>query len=150
MVAHQNKFYQFFILDYANLSEFIDKYMFFCLVLDELTFRKYYEHEEEVSITFLRKRLHKKMSYSLYNNRPVALLELWLTEMQVMKLLSLSRSKENNEIIVSKLTEQGELAYQNQTYHQIYANLIAARRSRRLAVTAICISLISIILTLCK
>lgn len=148
MVSHQNNLLRFLTLDYANLSELIDKYMFISLVLDELTFRKYFEKEEDMSIAFLRKRLHKKMSYTLYNKRPIALLEIWLGEMQVMRLITLSRSEENKDIIISKLTERGEKAYQEQTYHQIYANLLAAKRSRLLSVIAICISIISIILTL--
>ena len=148
MVSHQNIFFRILTLDYANLSEMIDKYMFICLVLDELIFRKYFEKGEDMSITFLRKRLQKKMSYSLHN-RPIALLEVWIFEMQVMKLLTLSTCKENSEIIVSKLTERGERAYQNQTYHQIYANLLVAKRSRVLAIIAMYISIISLILTLC-
>ena len=148
MVLHKNRFLQFITLDYANLSEFTDKYMFMCLVLEELVFRKYYECEEDVSIAFLRKRLYKKMSYSLLN-RPVMLLEMWIKDMQIMKLIILSQYNNNNGVIISKLTESGEKAYQDQIYHQIYANLLAAKRSRILSVIAICISICSILLTLC-
>lgn len=131
------------------MSEFIDKYMFICLVLDELVFRKYYEKEEDVSIAFLCYRINKKMTLSL-KSRPIALLEIWLSEMQIMKLITLSKSKEGNEIIISKLTAQGEKAYQNQTYHQIYANLLAAKRSRVLSIIAIFISVITLVLTAFK
>lgn len=148
MVLHKNRFLQFITLDNANLSEFTDKYMFMCLVLEELVFRKYYECEEDVSIAFLRKRLYKKMSYSLLN-RPVILLEMWIKDMQIMKLITLSQYEDNSEVVISRLTESGELAYQNQIYHQIYANLLAAKRSRILAVIAIFLSLFSIVLTLC-
>ena len=148
MKVHNGQLLNILTLNRTNLSELTDKYMFICLVLDELTFRKYYEKEDEVSIGFLRKRISKKMSLSLYH-KPIALLEFWLLEVQVMGLITLSKHKEDGkEIIMTKLTRQGEEAYQKQTYHQIYANLIAAKLSRWLAILAIFVSLIALIVSL--
>lgn len=145
MKTHQNKFCKIITLDKANLSEITDKYMFYCLVLDELSFLKYYERSTEpISSAALQKRVFRKMSYGLMNT-PIAQLDIWLVDMQFMKLLSISFSKDHSQLIVNNLTAQGEAAYQNQTYHQIYTNLVAAKRSRILTVVTIVISFISLV-----
>ena len=145
MKTHQNKFNKIITIDKANLSELTDKYMFYCLVLDELAFLKYYKKSNEpISSSALQKRVFGKMSFGLMNT-PIAQLDIWLVDMQFMKLLSISFSRDHSQLIINNLTENGEIAYQNQTYHQIYANLVAAKRSRILTVVTIVLSFISLV-----
>ena len=147
MKTHSNNLLRIFTLDSSNLSELNNKYMFICLVLDELAFLKFYEHVGVIPSKTLIQRIYKKMSYNLMCT-PIAMLEIWLVDMQFMKLISVSVTEQEGDIIINGLTEKGEFAYQNQTYHQIYANMIAAKKGRELAVIAIVLSVISIMGTI--
>lgn len=149
MKIHNNKLTDLVKLDRSNLSIFLNKYMFICLVLDELAFLKFYEKQDIISSKALYKRIGKMMSYGLQNN-PIALLDIWLADMQFMGLIKITISKEYDEILIYQLTEDGIRAYQNQTFHQIYANLLAAKRSRVLAMIAIGLSLISLLIPILK
>ena len=150
MKRHNNKISEMLVLDKSNWCEFIDKYMFICLVLDELIFRKHFEHENNVSYTFLHQRIKNKMTISM-KNRPMLQYEMWICDMKIMELVKVTQQiKDNRNIIILEITEIGEIAYQEQTYHQIYANLLSAKQSRVLSITAIVLSVLAIIATILK
>ena len=68
-----------------------------------------------------------------------------------MRLVKVTQQiKDNRNIIILEITEKGEIAYQEQTYHQIYANLLSAKQSRVLSITAIVLSVLAIIATILK
>lgn len=148
MKRHGNKISEMLVLDKSNLCELIDKYMFICLVLDELIFRKHFENEDKVSSAFLFQRINNKMTISM-KNRPILIFDTWLADMKIMKLVKVVPFVEDDRnIIMLEVTEKGEMAYQEQTYHQIYANLLSAKQSRVLSIIAILISVLAVIVTI--
>jgi hypothetical protein len=147
MKRHNNKFPDILTIDKSNMCEFIDKYMFICIVLDELIFRKHFENETRVSYAFLLHRIKKKMTISM-KNRPMLLFEMWIVDMRIMKLVKTTHLIEDGkDIIMIEITEKGEMAYQEQIYHQIYANLLSAKQSRILSIIAIMVSLAAALVT---
>lgn len=147
MKRHSNKISEMLVLDKSNWCEFIDKYMFICLVLDELIFRKHFEYENNVSYTFLYQRIKNKMTISM-KNRPILQYEMWIHDMRIMRLVKVTQQTENDRNIMLEITEKGEIAYQEQTYHQIYANLLSAKQSRVLSIIAIVLSVLAIFVTI--
>lgn len=147
MKRHSNKISEMLVLDKSNWCEFIDKYMFICLVLDELIFRKHFEYENNVSYTFLYQRIKNKMTISM-KNRPILQYEMWIHDMRIMKLVKVTQQTENDRSIMLEITEKGEIAYQEQTYHQIYANLLSAKQSRVLSIIATVLSVLAIFVTI--
>ena len=120
--------------------------MFICLTLEELSMLKS-RNEDTISVKHLYERISSKMSLSLKNTALVQMY-LWIREMQLMGLIKISRSKKNDEIIINQLAEAGLQAFQKQTFHQIYANMISARESRKIAVVAIVISCLSLLMSI--
>lgn len=150
MRQHRNHISEMLVLDKSNLCEFIDKYMFICLVLDELIFCKHFKHENKVSYSFLYQKIKNKMTISM-KNRSMSQYEMWILDMKIMKLVKATPLIENDRnITMLEITEQGEMAYQKQTYHQIYANLLSAKQSKVLSIIAIVLSVLAIIVTILK
>lgn len=69
----------------------------------------------------------------------------WISELSWMGLIQ--RVSERTENSVISLTEEGLVAYQNQSLHQVAASLLEARESRHLSKVAIVIAIISILVT---
>lgn len=148
MKRHNDKFPDILTIDKSNMCELIDKYMFICLVLDELIFRKHFENENKVSYAFLFQRIKNKMTISM-KNRPILIYDTWILDMKIMKVVKVAPLIEDDRtIIMLEITEKGEIAYQEQTYHQIYANLLSAKQSRVLSIIAMVISVLAVIVTI--
>lgn len=69
----------------------------------------------------------------------------WISELSWMGYITRVTERTNNSVI--QLTQEGLIAYRNQSLQATAANLLAARESRRLSKTAIIIAIISIVAT---
>ena len=150
MVVHKNDTIDVLMLDGKNLSDFLDKYMFICIVLEILVEQKYYFKEDSISLGFLHKRIRERINLSLYR-RSVALSEKWVKDMEILGLIEITPyQEEHKNLFMIRMTGEGKAAYDKQTFQQIYSNLLSAKQSRVLSYIALIVSLLSLFMSLIR
>lgn len=122
-----------------------DKYLFYTWVLDYLTLNTAYNEAESLELSIIENGaisndIIKQNKYS-YND-----ISAWLQEMQLIGLIKLTKVYGGKDEI--SITHEGFIAYKNQTYHVISAQLCEAYYSRKYATRAVYLALTSIIITI--
>lgn len=69
----------------------------------------------------------------------------WIAEMKWMGLIEAYVPEGPIEL---SLTEKGKEAYSSQTFHSVFSNLIEAKMSRRIAIVAVTIAIVSLFISL--
>ena len=127
------------------------KYIIFATVIDMLAHMLVKEgvglQKSHTMTTYeIRDCLHKDKRLSkIIKPYSVEQINQWISELSWMGLIT--RVSERTENSVISLTEKGLIAYQEQSLHQVAANLLEARESRHLSTVAIGISIVSICIT---
>ena len=127
------------------------KYVIFATVIDMLahkTVGMVYGKEEDFTMTFneIKDGLYKNEIVSdLLNPFEDYQINQWISELSWLSIITRVSKRTNNSVI--KLTGEGLNAYKSQLFHNIAANLLEARESRRMSNLAIVIAIISCSLT---
>lgn len=88
-------------------------------------------------------------NFDIDNNVTVAQIEaVVLLEMKWMNLITIDKTESDSKQWKLTITNDGLKAYQDQRYHIISANMYASKNARNLSVTAIIISLVSILISI--
>lgn len=117
------------------------RYTTICVVLDYFCYMNSLSEDVACTIDSLVDTVFKKSSFSdTEGNR--TMVQTTIINMKMMGLLFEPRPD------YLAITDQGKVAYINQTYHIAAANLYQANASRKLSIIAICVAVAGIVLTL--
>ena len=118
------------------------KYHIMTTTLDYLVTSKFLWGKDAVSYMTVREWLNKRATYDYMWTVPAIQIDLWLHEMIWLELVSFNQ---NNQEFT--LTEQGYSAYKSQQYHSIYASLLEAKYSRKIAQKSMITSILAFIIS---
>lgn len=117
------------------------RYTTICIVLDYYCFMNSVDSDIACSIDHLQELVFNKSSFDdTEENR--TMVQTTIVNMKMMGLLFEPRPD------YIAITDQGKVAYINQTFHLAAANLYQANASRKLSIIAIGVAIAGIILTL--
>lgn len=118
------------------------KYHIITTTLDYLVTSKFLWDKDAVSYIAVREWLNKRATYDYMWTVPAAQIDLWLHEMIWLELVSFNQDKQE-----FTLTEHGYSVYKNQQYHSIYASLLEAKYSRKIAQKSMIASILAFIIS---
>lgn len=118
------------------------KYHIITTTLDYLVTSKFLWDKDAVSYITVREWLNKRATYDYMWTVPDAQIDLWLHEMIWLELVSFNQ--DNQEFT---LKEHGYSVYKNQQYHSIYASLLEAKYSRKIAQKSMIASILAFIIS---
>lgn len=118
------------------------KYHIITTTLDYLVTSKFLWDKDTVSYITVREWLNKRATYDYMWTVPAAQIDLWLHEMIWLELVSFHQDKQE-----FTLTEHGYSVYKNQQYHSIYASLLEAKYSRKIAQKSMIASILAFIIS---
>lgn len=124
----------------------VSKYIFFAWTLEWLAIHYFYKDIKDVNLRFIEENIYKSKLLSKKEASPNDISH-WLQEMQAMGLIKLVKIVNTDESEIN-MTEFGYEAYRSQTYNSLATNLMEAQASRKIAKTAVWISVISIIIAI--
>lgn len=116
-----------------------DKYYLFSMILDCLELSES-AGEKRVHSSDIIKYINTFSTFSLMYCVSSNLINWWIKEMERMELIVIEQ--EGGGYYLS-LTEYGQKAYKEQTFHIVSANLLESKRSRNIAYWAFIIAIIS-------
>lgn len=132
---------------YSNENKFLSnsqvKYYIFTTVLDYLLVNQWFCGLDAVSVSSVKEWLSKRGTWGYMWGVSAAQADLWLHELVWLKMISLNEEKQ-----ILSLTQTGYEACQDQRFHSIYASLIEAKRSRKIATLAFFVAFITAIITI--
>ena len=115
----------------------LEKYYVFSIVIERLIFQEELSGVADCSYDSIVECVNT-CSKGKYNDDEW--IGRWIAELKFMGFIS----SVEGESLRLQLTEKGKESYSQQTFQSIYAELMNARESRRLAIVAICISLVAL------
>jgi hypothetical protein len=118
------------------------KYHIITTTLDYLVTSKLLWDKDAVSYITVREWLNKRATYDYMWTVPDAQIDLWLHEMIWLELVSFNQDKQE-----FTLKEHGYSVYKNQQYHSIYASLLEAKYSRKIAQKSMIASILAFIIS---
>lgn len=118
------------------------KYHIITTTLDYLVTSKFLWDKDAVSYMTVREWLNKRATYDYMWTVPAVRIDLWLHEMIWLELVSFSQDKQE-----FALTEHGFSVYKSQQYHSIYASLLEAKYSRKIAFRSIIVSIFAFLIS---